>query len=468
MGIRDRHPDRRCRTAVLILALLAIASITLLDAAAQSTSQAVNGIVALSDWPEQRGDETRPVDFSRFRLLPFIDTLTVGYRFDRSRGRPAMEFALEWTLAEAGVVRGRRVNADELPETVVIESIELSADVVVDGEPAATFYLPLDTIRLRPAPSVALIEIRDVDWDNVFVDMDSARTRQIFSAGFTLADLRILRVVFNTEAPDTAERLEAPPEEEWTTVIVPDVDVWVALGGRRRWRPPVTVLAPTDRERRGETGRGDLVDKDRRDRGYDRGDEQDTDEEADADDREPERSERTSRRKKGSGDRGGVSLPGKKKSNDDNDDDEDRLLPGALAGVAAIGALAAFGGTLGYTGNIDKAPIGLMAGRVEPRGGVLFHVAVNRQVFGKARGPENLLIGVTGFMNVFRSPVQPLIGIGLRITEEGTATTRTLPTVSVGVAANLGQVLMFTAYDIEARNARVGFGVNFRAILADD
>jgi hypothetical protein len=456
--------------AVFVTVLLASSSITFVDARAQSGSEDIKGIVALHDWPEERGPNAKPIDYSAFRLLPFIDTLTVGYRFDRSRGRPMMEFALEWAPGDAGIVRGRRVDAKEIPGSVVIESIELAADVEVNGEPRATFYLPLDTLNLRPGPSVALVEVRDIAWDALFVDTDSASARQIFSSGFRLKNLRILRVVFTTDRAGLRYSRADMPEDDWTTVVVPDVDVWVAWGGRTRWRPPVTLLSPADRDRRDEIGRGDLLDRDRTaDRGYDRADEQQDDEpDRASESSDDESGERKTSRRKRKGDRGGFSLPGKKKSDDDDDDEEDRLLPGALAGAAAIGALAAFGGTIGYYGSFDHAPIGLMAGRVEPRGGVLFHVAVNRQVFGKAAGPENLSIGVTGFVDVFRSRIQPAIGLGMRITEEGTETTRTLATIAPGIVANFDLAIVHVAYDVESNDVRFGFGINIRAILASD
>jgi hypothetical protein len=313
------------------------------------------------------------------------------------------------------------------------------------------------------------VEIRDVDWGAVFADTDAAAAREIYSAQFRLEGLRILRVVFAAETPDRVGARAPEPEDDWTTVLVPDVDVWVAWGGRVQRRPPVVYLPPSARDRRDEIGRDNLVDRDRRDRGYERDEEKEPEggETRSGDkeeDRQPDR--RAERRKEGK-DSGGIRLPGKK-SDDDDDDDEDRLLPGALAGVAAIGALAAFGGTIGYAGSVDKAPIGLMAGRVGRRGGALFHVAVNQQVFGKASGPENLSFGVTGFMDLFRSPIQPSVGVGMRITEEGTETTRTLPSLALGLVANTDYVVFLAAYDVEAGDVRFGVGLNIRAILAAD
>ena len=147
---------------------------------------------------------------------------------------------------------------------------------------------------------------------------------------------------------------------------------------------------------------------------------------------------------------------------DDDDDEEDRLFPAALAGVAMVGGLAMLGGTIGYFSSTSKAPIGLMSGYVEPNWGVLLHVAINKQVFGNKRGPENLIAGVTGFYNVFNSQVQPAIGIGARITEEGTDEAILKPSLSIGFVGNFGQFVLLAGYDVSTPDFRFGIGVNLR------
>jgi hypothetical protein len=341
--------------------------------------------------------------------------------------------------------------------------------VVVDEKVVGEFFLPLDTLRLSRSPSVVRVEIRDVEWGSVFSDVSEDKARELFRTGFRLEDLQILRVVFDTEAPSHVEREPRRRGEGWTTVCVPDVDIWVSWGTRRRWRPPITHITRSTRDRRDEIGRGDLVERQRPERGYDRPSGTDvrtgettTDEPAtdEADDNSEER--RAARRKGGSSGQGAIPIPRSGKD-DDDDDDDDRLLPAALAGAAIVGGLAVLGGTFGYFGSYGKAPLGLMAGRVRPNGGVLLHVAVNRQVFGKTRGPENLVAGITGFMDVFHAPVQPSVSLGLRITEEGTETTRTHPSLAVGLVGNLDQLILHLAYDVESHDVRFGIGVNLKA-----
>ncbi len=469
MQKRDLLSCFRPRQAVIAAVVFWCGLIIFVDVNAQDRPPDVEGVVTVSDWPEHRRADAAPLDYGKFRLLPFIDTLIVGYRFTEVADKATMELALEWQIGERGVLNGRQVKRAQLPDRVIVESIDLLAKVVVDEQVVGEFFLPLDTLRLGPSPSVARVEIRDVDWASVFSDVSEEKARELFRTGFQLEDLRILRVVFDTEAPSRVERQSRRRGEDWTTVCVPDVDIWVSWGTRRRWRPPITHITRSTRDRRDEIGRSDLVERERPERGYDRPSDTDvrpgettTDEPAtdEADDSSEDR--RAARRKGDSNGRGGIPIPRSGKD-DDDDDDDDRLLPAALAGAAIVGGLAVLGGTFGYFGSYGKAPLGLFAGRVRPNGGVLLHVAVNRQVFGKTSGPENLVAGVTGFMDVFHAPVQPSVGLGLRITEEGTETTRTLPSLAVGLVGNLDQLILHLAYDVESHDVRFGIGVNLKA-----
>jgi len=147
---------------------------------------------------------------------------------------------------------------------------------------------------------------------------------------------------------------------------------------------------------------------------------------------------------------------------DDDDDDEDSLYPAAIAGVIAIGALAIVGGTIGYYGSPEMAPIGLMSGYVEADMGILFQIAINKQVFGKAEGSENLMVGLTGFYNAFNSPFQPAIGAGALFTEEGSDGVTWQPSVMVGIVGNFGRIVLLTGYDVITPDFRFGIGVNLR------
>ncbi|MDX1429783.1 MAG: hypothetical protein R3282_05825, partial [Rhodothermales bacterium] len=459
---------------------------------ARGQQNEIRGITQTADWPESRsvskeGRRPKPLDYRDYALLPFIDTLTVSYRFADTLSRPSLHFGIEWMPAEAGILNGRRVAAGRMPEGIMIESIDLLMPVRVRGVEVAELFLPLDTVNLGPSPSMTFVDTNAADWDSVFVDTGAADARAIFSSSFRLGEPRILRIVFSIEnsEPDRMSRRDrryppsGPPER---TVCIPDVDVWISWrSGRARWAPPRSAVTKATRDRRGEIGRTGLVDRTRTDRGYDRpadgetvarspGEDEGGEATRPAGDSEGQTGDATTsrrgrdRRTGRSGDTGigDIILP--KGDDDDDDDDEDRLYPAALAGAAAVGGIAIFGGTIGYFGSASKAPIGLMSGYVESRGGFLLQVAVNKQVFGKADGPENLVAGVTGFFDAFRSPIQPAIGLGARFTEEGTDDVKSEPSISVGLVGNFGQLVVLAGYDVTTPDFRFGVAVNLRRL----
>ena len=129
--------------------------------------------------------------------------------------------------------------------------------------------------------------------------------------------------------------------------------------------------------------------------------------------------------------------------------------------TCAVGAVAIIGGTVGYYGG-PATPIGLSSGYVNRRGGILANVAFNEQVFGKKEGSETLIVGTTVFYNVFKSPIQPAIGLGALMTEEGTDGVRWKTNVSLGVAANLGRFVLLGLYDVTEGDFRFGAAINLR------
>ncbi|MBT8401763.1 MAG: hypothetical protein KJO98_14890 [Rhodothermia bacterium] len=466
--------------AAILCVLISGYSITSLDALGQS---AFDGVTYVVDWPENRpptspGQSPPPLDYSAYSLLPFVDTLAVHYDFSDSLGLPSMRFAIEWTAADVGILRGRKVSNSRMPERVVIESIDLLMPVVVRGGVVAELFLPLDTLGLGEVPSITFVDISNTRWDSVFVETGAEDARAIFRSGFRLGTPRILRVVFGVEQNDESMRASqrrypptAPPER---TVCIPDIDIWISWrDGRRRWAPPPGAISKATSDRRNEIGRTGLVDRTRVDRGYDRpardaiaegtrGTDEDGESAGDSDSDSPDKASSGRDRRTGRSGGDGIGDLIKPKNDDDDDDDDDRLYPAALAGAAAVGGIAIFGGTVGYFGSGSKAPIGLMSGYVEPNGGFLLQVAINEQVFGRARGPENLIAGVTGFYDAFRSPLQPAIGIGARFTEEGTDEVRSEPSVSFGLVGNFGPWLVLAAYDVTTPDFRFGVAINFR------
>ena len=359
-----------------------------------------------------------------------------------------MHFTLEWTEGLGGILEGRKIGPGEMPPGVMIESIDLRMKVMVGSEWVADYYLPLDTIGLGSVPSMTFVDITDVPWDSVFVDIDEEEARLIYEAGFQLSAPLIIRVVFRYEPPDevqvgAVEESIPPIDPPGWTVIIPNIELWIDCCERSG-------------KRTASTGDGSGKDKRSRHSG-----------EKEANEKEKKRGDEPSRGGRGStSDKNGAIDIGEWLSavdgEDNDDDEEDRLLPAAIAGVVVIGGLAIAGGTLGYFGSASKAPIGLMSGYIEPRGGLLFQAAINKQVFGEAEGPENLILSLTGFYNVFNFPIQPAIGLGARRTEEKTDGLIWKPSVSVGVVGNFGRFVLLAGYDVATPDFRFGIGINFR------
>lgn len=466
---------RNCGFASVIPRIIAVATllgmVTFVDATAQENA-ATEGVVRVVNWPESRppledGRAVPRLDYADYDLLPFLDSLRIAYRFEEEGGRPNVFLTLEWFPGRRGVLNGRVVRASLLPDDIRIESIDLLASVIADGRVAASFYVPLDTIDLASSPSMTTVEIRGVSWNSLFTDVDESARDQLRGLEFTLEAPRILRIVFAVP-PEAARRpgRRGPYVGPDRTECIPDVGVWISIRGGHRWPSPPRRATRAERERRGEMARGGLVDRTGHDRGYDRDRARDpgdsgrtTRGDEDGDGEQASGRERTTDGKRNSEPKS-IKLP-KKKDNDD-DDDDDRLFPAAIAGAAAVGTLAYLAGTGGYFGSVDKAPMGLMSGYVERRGGVLLHVAINPQVFGSVDGPENLIAGFTGFYDVFQSPVQPSLSVGVRITEEDSETATTKPSVAAGVVGNFGEVVVLAGYDFFSPDVRIGVAYNFR------
>lgn len=444
----------------------------------------VTGRTVVANWPlsriDTRGNPAPPLNDEDYDLLPFIDTLSVHYDFsidesDSSRIRGYFE--IEWTPGEGGIVLGNRVSTRQLPTGIAIESIDIAMQVLVSGEPMARFVLPVTFSHsnkpLGPSPDLAIIDALDLGWESIFSGVQAAAAKQIFENGFELADPRIARVTFVTRTrsdwvaenstgsadadaaePDTVdtETFEADTLEtgavgtrasnENTTYdlsepneFMADLDLWIAIRNDAwSWRPSdndIRIVEQTPRR-----GMGRSSSNDERRSPHDRDD-----------------AESLSSTDHDRPSRGGKA---------DRDDDEDRLLPTAILGVAAVGGVAILGGTIGYFGSASTAPIGVMSGYVQKEGGFLLQVAVNRQVFGRASGPENMIVSITSFYDTFDFPIAPAVGLGARITEEGTNGVTWKPNVSFGLAGRIGPIVLLAGYDVTTPDFRFGTAINFR------
>jgi len=386
---------------------------------AQSTATAV-----LTDWPADSPanlDDAYPFD-----LLPFLDTLAVTYQYAVIADTPRLAFTLSWVPSAHAIYRERAVGYRDLPGEIVLEALEVSAAVVVDGQPIGTLILAQDSLDLAPAPSASTLTWTDVAWDAVFLDASPETARTAFESGFTLTDLTIEQIAFSSHERIPERRVTVSRRQPVYTNIVIDLTFWDfwRTSGRAHYPPPRRPKADTPRGE--EMGRGATA--------------------------SPDRSRSSTRS-------GARSIPAKTKNDDDEDEDEDSLVPAALVAVAAVGLVGAAGGTIGFYGT-SETPIGLAAGFTRPHGGGLLMAGINEAVLRSGSG-QKLTAKVLGFYDFLGAPVQPAISAGVLAQTQG-STTDIEPSIAFGGILNVGPALVHLGYDPLRTGIEFGAAVNFR------
>lgn len=435
------------RAVLFLVAIVATAVINPLDGRAQETDFG-EGLVRLVNWPdviyEAQGAMDQPSvraaeQFGDVELLPRVDTLSLWYSWSVLDGAPQIDFDLEWVQGWGGIQDGRVVRGGKFIRDVMLDMLDLHADVLVDGERVGDLVLSLDSLGLLPNPDYYAFQTTGVTWSDIFADTDSTVARRAFSKGFTLTNLDILRVGFE-EVPDPPDRdvpVEVRRRPVRRSVYVPDPDIWVIWDlGPDPYRPSPRTVPRRTAPRRATTGRRTAEEPRRTSRGGTRA---------------------TSGR---STEGGGVRIPTGKKDSDDDDDDDSQLLGPALAGVAAVGILLAAGGTIGVQGSGD-APIGLFAGAVRSKWAFLFHVGINTSVIQKDDG-EKLRAGLMWGLRPVVSGFRPAFGAGVLLTEHGDDID-TEATIDLGVIFDRKQLVLMATIDALTGTPRIGIGVNLRA-----
>lgn len=415
-----------------------------------------SGTAVLHAWPQ--AVQAAPPDTTfPFALLPFIERLTLDYAYGEAGGQPTMEFTLAWTPGDFGVLDGRRVSADDLPEDVRIERLTLRAGVIAAGRRQADVLIEADSLMLPPTPERLTLGAEALAWETLFTDLSADEARALFDQGFYLDNLEIEHIAFAVFEPlpevevARVEHRRPPPR-----VHVYPVDIHVHVGwfgdfSRRHTsarskrdeerpvrarRPSTTTPERTITRGAGETGRTVT-------RNQGNGDEADGD---------GARTDRRSGRERGRS---------KRDKDDDDDDDDASLLPVAIGAAAAIGGLVIVGGTVGFYGNTKHAPFGLTAGYVQPHAGFLVQASVNEAVLGQTDEPEHFTAKVTSFYDFFGAPVQPALGLGVLATARDDIEWE--PTVSLGLVGNFGEFVLFGGYDVGQGGAEFSVAYNFRA-----
>lgn len=458
---------------------LVVTLTTGVDAFGQTSGEAIR-----VQWPDvlyetQAAAMNRPSvaaaeNFSDVAVLPFIDSL--GLAYSAAAIEPTIEFELRWVAGTGGIIDGRLVKT--MPESVWLTAIDLHADVEVAGEKAGDLVLSLDSLWL-PSGEFHYAFTTDVEgWDEVFEGMDAEAAQAAFASGFTLTALDILSVEFEAgEAPAVARevpvtRRPARRRGRYT----PNTQIWIGwdLGGTSRGGGGTRVQAGNTGPRT-EIGRSPDPGRGRQTRGgrdsatagtstdgtTTRGTTTDATASGTSTERTGDRAtaddaQTTGNGSKRSGKRGGF-IP-----KSDNDDEKDRdFLGPALGAAAAIGALAYFGGTIGYYGYPAEAPIGLEAGRITDRGGALIHAAVGGGILAGG-DDERLVVGLSAVFAPLTAGFHPVAGIDVWLSETGD-TINAVPIVTAGLLfRSPGRLAVQLGADLSQMRPRVGLAYSFR------
>ena len=444
--------------AVRLLLLLVVTTTTVLDTCARQVSARTvytsragaaadtliqgRGVAIRRHFPdmlyETQGAMDVPVaraaeQYGDLEVLPKVDFLRLEYEWSVVGGRPRLAFDFSWVAGEGGILDGRPVAAENMPDSVLLQAIDLSAEIRVQGHHVGNLRLSLDSLELPQMPFSYAFETVTDGWADLFADMDSVATRRAFDEGFEIVNLDVVRIGFASYETDPGEGREVRVVHRVPTrrtVFVPDPGIWIGwtIGSDSYWTPPRTVRAPN--RPRGQTGRQPTASGDTPSRG-------------------------SSRAAAGDGKSRGSQTPwdlGGKKKDDDKDEESDLLIP-AIAAAAAVVGLVFVGGTIGPAGWSDT-PWGIAAGRITYRGGYLVHVAMNEAVLtGGAH--ERVRIGMTGVARPAIGPLQPLAGLGVRIDDESGRTTSAL-VMEVGLAIGFDRVFLLGGVDVLTGAGRGG------------
>lgn len=357
------------------------------------------GSVQQHNWPlSTHANPPRESHWRQFDVLPFIDRLTLNYRMVQGAEQPDVQLGLSWVPGQEAVVAGRRGPYARLPEGIALVAFELRADVVVNGQVRGEFVVQVDSARLQAQDT--LFFAPEATWDALFAGRSAEEAREIVQQGAHLERLRLVRAAFAVyDVVGADRRLSSRPRG----TVYRD-EAYVDVSWDLYW------LFGSDSPRRTS--------------GLPRG------------------------------------TTGSDRSDRDDDDETGEYLGPALMVAAGVAALAYVGGSVGYYGT-ETEPLGLSAGFLSRRGGVLVHAGVNAQALGIGTGPESLSLRLLGLIGT-GIPVEPLIGFGLRFHEIPGGDTVMDPVFPVGVAFRADPAVITLAGDTTTGNVEFGLIFRFR------
>jgi len=413
-------------------------------AEAQGPRAQNSGQVALTNWPASLSGLLTEMERNAPYLLPRVDSLALDYRYAADDSTSQWSFVLGWAPGERVLYEGEVLPQRRGPGDVRMVNVELRAQMRVDGRHVGDMIVAVDSMALAPFPNIYSFEVT-VGHGRVLLDAPADTARRALLEGATLDSLVVERMGFVADEAPTSDRRRPPDARErrpdaprGPSIYTPRTRIFI--GWRVAPRPYYVGERDGNRTvqpRRETVGRGATGERAAGPRSASRGEA-----EGGGD---------------GSTSRGDRRSASNEKDDDEEEDDTSLRLP-ALGAVAAVGLVAYAGGTVGLYGRGDT-PIGLAAGYTRPGGGLQLHAAVNGAVLEGASG-QKFTVKALGFYDVFGGWLQPAAGLGVQADPGEGADIE--PSLSLGLAANLGRIVLFGGVDLVQETPEVGLAYNFR------
>jgi hypothetical protein len=200
------------RSAGLLLALL-VALPSLAQTSLAQQRPGAEGVLHLSDWPNSSLERSGLTEIQiartlgRFDLLPYIDTLTVGYRYEAAGDEPVLTLAIEWEPGQYGILDGRRIAYERMPDSLLLTALTIEADVFSDGERVTEAVFRFDSLALASSPDLVQLTPASLSWADLFARTPARAARSIFDRGFELRNLEIVSASFSSYDGDRDERI---------------------------------------------------------------------------------------------------------------------------------------------------------------------------------------------------------------------------------------------------------------------
>ncbi len=385
------------------------------------------------NWPASETELVRVVGdepWSQIEVLPFLDSLVLGYRYEVVADTVYASFTLAWHPATWGLYRGRRVLWDQMPDSVQLQAMHVRIRFAVAGRPVTTWPLRFDSLALGPWPEVFESATYAFSIDEVFGPVLRDSLVAWLQAGLRPDSLSLEWIAFSVEEGGriTAWSIVRPrPGPPFIDVII-DPEVIVVEGVAKRGG---TTVARKPRH----TGRS---------AGHTRATE----------------ARQTGR----SGGRGW--LQGDEKDKDDEKDEKhETLLPATLAGVVVVAIVAVAGGGFGYSGNLKRTPIGITGGVLRSEWGLLLQVSMNEAVLERSRTePEELAVRLLGFRGWLTRRLQPALALGVRWREhQGRRTVN--PVMVPAVVLRADPIVLVGGVDLVGGGPELGVLLNLNRLL---